>query len=192
MKVLVGLGNPGRSYEKTRHNIGFRILKNFVKEEGIALRKSLSLEALLGKGEYPQEEIRVVLPQRYMNLSGGVVLRCFKRWHFPLTEMLVLVDDLHLPLGQLRIRPEGSAGGQKGLHSLIASLGTEEFPRLRIGIRPEAPIQESWEEFVLSPFSRKEEAVVEKVIDAAMDCCRVWIEEGIEVCMNRFNQKGLS
>ena len=192
MKVLVGLGNPGRSYEKTRHNIGSRILKQFAAQEGMIFKKSLSLEALWGKGGHSQEEIRVVLPQNYMNLSGKAVLRCSKRWHFPLTHMLVVVDDLHLPLGELRIRPFGSDGGQKGLCSVIESLGTEKFPRLRVGIHPGEAMKESWEEFVLSPFSRKEEVAVEKVVDGATECCRVWIEQGIEVCMNRFNRKGPS
>ena len=198
MKVLVGLGNPGRSYEKTRHNIGSRILKQFAAQEGMIFKKSLSLEALWGKGGHSQEEIRVVLPQNYMNLSGKVVLRCSKRWNFPLTHMLVVMDDLHLPLGELRIRPSGSDGGQKGLRSIIEVLGTEKFPRLRIGIHPvrneisTGAFESSWEEFVLSSFSRKEEAAVEKMVNEATECCRVWIEKGIDACMNRFNRKGSS
>lgn len=191
MRVLVGLGNPGRSYERTRHNIGFRILRRFAEEEDISLKKSLSLGAVWGKSEHFREEVRVMLPQSYMNLSGKVIHRCLKRWGFPLAHMLVVVDDLHLPLGQLRIRPEGSDGGQKGLQSIMESVGTGAFPRLRVGIQPEAPVKEPWEKFVLSPFSRKEEAAMEKIMEAAAACCRLWIEEGIEVCMNRFNQKGL-
>ena len=189
MKVLVGLGNPGRSYEKTRHNIGFRVIGNFAKEAGISLRKSAALEAVWGKEEHPGGEIRVVLPQNYMNLSGKAVSRCQKRWHFTLEKMLVVVDDLQLPLGEMRIRPAGSDGGQKGLRSIIESLGTDRFPRLRIGIRSEL-LKGPWEDFVLKPFSRKEASLVEEVVERAFQCCRLWVEKGTDVCMNRFNRKG--
>ena len=189
MKVLVGLGNPGRSYEKTRHNIGFWVIGNFVKQEGISLRKSAALEAVWGKQEHPGGEIRVVLPQSYMNLSGKVILRCQRRWHFPPEKMLVVVDDLQLPLGEIRIRPAGSDGGQKGLRSIIEALGTNRFPRLRVGIRSE-PLKEPWEAFVLKPFSRKENFLVEEVVERVSQCCQLWIEKGIDVCMNQFNRKG--
>lgn len=189
MRILAGLGNPGRSYEKTRHNIGFRIVGNFAKEEKIALRKSVSLGAVWGKKEF-QEEIRLLMPQSFMNLSGKVVGRCAKRWNFSPKDLLVVVDDLQLPLGQLRIRPEGSDGGQKGLRSIIETLGTERFSRLRVGIAPER-LTESWEAFVLRSFDRREEPLVKEVVAKAIACCRLWIEEGTEVCMNRFNRKGL-
>lgn len=190
MKVLVGLGNPGRSYEKTRHNIGARVVRRFAKERGVHLSKSLALGAIWGKGLHDSEEVRIVLPQSFMNVSGKVVGRCFKRWHFPLPHMLVVVDDLHLPLGQLRIRPSGSDGGQKGLRSVIESLGTEDFPRLRLGIQSGGVLREPWEKFVLKNFSREEERLVEGVTERAVKCCRLWVEEGMDVCMNRFNQKG--
>ena len=188
MRILVGLGNPGRQYEKTRHNIGSRIVGDFAKEEKIALRKSASLEAVWGKKEF-QEEIRLLMPQSYMNLSGKVIARCVKRWNFPPEKMLVVVDDLQLPLGQLRVRSGGSDGGQKGLRSIIETLGTERFPRLRVGIASER-LTGSWETFVLQSFDRREESLVREVVKKATACCRLWIEEGIEVCMNRFNKKG--
>ena len=189
MKALFGLGNPGRAYEKTRHNIGFRVVGNFAKKEDVLLKKSAALGALCGKQIVGSEEVRLCLPQSYMNLSGRVVGRCLKRWNLPPQKMLVVVDDLQLPLGQLRIRPKGSDGGQKGLQSIIETLGTENFARLRLGIGL-SYLKSSWEEFVLHPFSRKEEPLVEDMIEKATACCRLWIEKGIEVCMECFNQKG--
>lgn len=191
MKLLVGLGNPGRSYEKTRHNIGSRVLKQFALQEKIDLKESSSLKAIWGKGARLQEEVRIVLPQSFMNLSGRAVSRCLKRWNVPPERTLVIVDDLHLPLGTLRIRPSGSDGGQKGLQSIIETVGTKEIPRLRVGICPDV-LKEPWEEFVLKPFHRKEESKVTEVIEAAAECCRLWVDQGIEACMNRFNRKGLS
>lgn len=191
MKALFGLGNPGRRYEKTRHNIGFQVLHHFAKKNGIPLKKSPVLEAVWGKGLKDQEEVRLGLPQAYMNQSGKVVARCLKRWNLRPEAILVVVDDLQLPLGQLRIRPEGTDGGQKGLQSIIETLGTTRFPRLRIGIHSE-PLKGPWEKFVLSPFNRHERPVVEETIEKATACCHLWIEKGIEACMNRFNTKGHS
>lgn len=188
MKVLFGLGNPGRRYAGTRHNIGARIVRQFAKDEGIPLSKSVPLGAVWGKRKDTPEEIRVVLPSSYMNLSGPVVLRCLKRWLLSPGQILVIVDDLHLPLGEMRIRPGGSDGGQKGLRSVVASLGTERFPRLRVGIQS-GPFTEAWESFVLEPFSRKEEILLEKAVEKAVACCRLWTEKGIERCMNQFNRK---
>lgn len=192
MRVLIGLGNPGQKYEKTRHNIGFRVIEHFAKEGRIELKRSLSLGALWGKRLKTGDEIRLLLPQSFMNLSGKVVLRCLSRWKFSLEEMLVVVDDLQLPLGQLRIRPNGSDGGQKGLRSIIETLGTERFPRLRVGIQPLDSLKGSWEAFVLKPFRREEASVVKETIHCAATCCRLWVEEGIEACMNQFNRKGSS
>ena len=191
MKLLVGLGNPGHAYEKARHNIGARVLKEFAAQEKIDLKKSDSLTAVWGKGALFQEEIRLLLPQSYMNLSGPVVARCVQKWDVQPEEMFVVLDDLHLPLGNLRIRPSGSYGGQQGLRSVIEAIGTEQFPRLRIGIESET-MNEPWQDFVLKPFTRKEETVITKAVEAAVACCRLWIDQGIEACMNRFNRKGLS
>jgi len=188
LRVLVGLGNPGPRYVATRHNIGSRIVHNFAKEKGISLTKSMTLGAIWGKIKSPEEEIRVLLPQRFMNLSGNVVKRSLEKWHVALTDVLVVVDDLHLPLGRLRVRSEGSDGGQKGLRSIIEALGTHHFSRLRVGIQSE-PMKEPWETFVLKPFRRRELPLVEKSIEVATACCHLWIEEGIDVCMNTFNRK---
>ncbi|MFH1857393.1 MAG: aminoacyl-tRNA hydrolase [Candidatus Omnitrophota bacterium] len=189
MKLVVGLGNPGRRYENTRHNIGFQVVAYFAEKEGIRLSRSLSLGARWGKGRWSQGEMRIVLPQSYMNLSGKVVARCLSKWGCVPEEMLVVVDDLHLPLGQLRIRLNGSDGGQKGLRSIIETLGTENFPRLRFGIEPER-MKEPWERFVLKPFSRKEAPLVEEALEKTRACCHLWLEQGIDACMNQFNRKG--
>ena len=191
MKALFGLGNPGRAYEKTRHNIGFRVIQHFAEKADTPLKKSAVLEAVWGKCPSAQEDIRLCLPQASMNLSGKVVMRCLKRWNLRPEEMLVVVDDLRLPLGQLRIRPEGTDGGQKGLRSIIETLGTGRFPRLRIGIQS-ASLSGPWEAFVLSPFTRQEKPLVEEVVEKAAACCHLWIEKGMAACMNRFNAKGLS
>ncbi len=128
MKAPFGLGNPGGAYAKTRHNIGFRVIQHFAEKADIPLKKSAVLEAVWGKDLSAQEAIRLCLPQASMNQSGKVVVRCLKRWNLRPEEMLVVVDDLQLPLGQLRIRSEGTDGGQKGLRSIIETLGTGRFP----------------------------------------------------------------
>ncbi len=189
MKVLFGLGNPGPEYRRTRHNIGFRVVSHLAKKERILLKNGAALQVVWGKGRLSEKEVRLGLPQSFMNRSGEVIRRCQRRWGFSIPDMLVVVDDLQLPLGQLRIRSRGSDGGQKGLRSIIEALGTDAFARVRCGIgRKEIP--SSWEAFVLQPFDRQEKQVVEEMVEKGSVCCRLWAEEGLEACMNHFNQRG--
>ena len=188
MKLVVGLGNPGTTYARTRHNLGFRVVTALAKGEGISLKRSIRIRADLGEGEVAGEQTTLLLPGSYMNRSGPVVGRWLSFRKMPLSEMLVVLDDLQLPLGQLRVREGGSDGGHQGLKSLIDTLGSGEFARLRIGIGSSSPNQ-PWEAFVLQPFRRSEEPLVNAMVKQAADCCRVWVSQGTRVCANQFNAR---
>ncbi len=188
MKLIVGLGNPGELYLRTRHNIGFRCVDLLSEKHKIPL-SSFGEGALFGRGRIRGEEVILAKPQTFMNSSGRAVKGLLARFALSPSDLLVIYDDVDLPIGQLRIRKRGGSGGHKGLESLISSLGTEEFPRLRIGIRP--PGKESRglrrPEFVLSPFSPDEEELMEIVIHKAAEAVECFLEEGAEAAMNKFN-----
>jgi PTH1 family peptidyl-tRNA hydrolase len=185
MKLIVGLGNIGRRYEKTRHNIGFEIL------EALAARNpgGGSKEKFDGRvvdGTIAGERSLLLWPYTLMNLSGQSVGAAVDFYQLPLTDLLVVCDDFNLPLGKLRIRSQGSAGGQKGLESIIRRLGSEAFNRLRIGI---GPVPDSWDaaDFVLSRFNASERTTVHDTVPRAADAVECWIAQGIDECMNQFN-----
>jgi PTH1 family peptidyl-tRNA hydrolase len=186
MKLVVGLGNPGREYEETRHNAGFLVLDYLAREEGLTFTRS-KFQALLARGSIAGTDVLLVKPLTYMNLSGLAVaglLRWYKLDSRP--DLLVVSDDLDLPLGRLRVRMRGSHGGQRGLLSIINELGSAEFTRLRLGIgRPGE--SEDAKEHVLSTFDPQEEPMLDEVILAAADAVRTWLSQGPIETMNRFN-----
>ena len=183
--LIVGLGNPGREYEKTRHNLGF-MLVDLLAEQSRSLVKREECRSLVGRAEIENQMIELVKPQTYMNLSGEAMSCLLKKPDRSIEKLVVVSDDLALPFGSIRVRPKGTHGGQNGLRSIIDCLGTQEFTRLRIGIQPEHPISNT-KNFVLENFSREESKIVEKVLETAADAIRSIISEGTERAMARFN-----
>ncbi|GMV37403.1 MAG: peptidyl-tRNA hydrolase [Fimbriimonadales bacterium] len=184
--LIVGLGNPGMQYSHTRHNIGFRAATLLAERHKIKLR-TRKFKALYGYGEIENTPVVIALPMTYMNLSGNAVQPLLRHYDLGPDRLLVLADDLALPLGRIRIRLRGSGGGQRGLEHIIQTLGTEEFARLRIGIDPANPGQAV--EHVLSPFHREEQPVVKEVLERVVAAVRMWLRDGPEKAMNEFNRK---
>ena len=189
MKLIVGLGNPGILYGGSRHNIGYSVVKALARGHRISLKKEPGVPALAGKCRIKQHDVILALPLTYMNLSGGAVIQLVKKYTIDLQDILAVCDDLNLEFGRFRIRPSGSAGGHKGITSIINSLKSQDFGRLRIGIGRPAGSGRNISEFVLSSFSRSDKIRLKEIIAEAGSCCEMWISEGIEKCMNEFNRK---
>ena len=182
-RLLCGLGNPGLEYHGTRHNIGFRVLDTFAREERFAFRRS-PYQGYLAKGSGPSP-LYLLKPTTFMNLSGRSVRQAVQALGIAPEEVLCVCDDLDLPTGQIRLRAEGSAGGHNGLKSIISELGTQRFARLRIGIG--RPPDDDVVRFVLRA-ARGEDAVrLAWAVDLAVECLRTAASEGIEAAMNAFN-----
>ncbi len=185
MRIVVGLGNPGEEYTATRHNVGFEVVDRLAARHGATLRTDRRLAARVAPARVAGEETLLVEPLSYMNLNGPVVARIVREREVPIEGLLVVADDYHLPLGELRMRRQGTAGGHNGLKSLIGALGTQEFTRLRIGIG-EAPPGGAVD-FVLTRFRRSEKPVIEGALDRAADCVEEWCRAGADAAMNKFN-----
>ena len=185
MKAIIGLGNPGDSYIQTRHNVGFEVLDALASAQGVPLKRNWRLRAFSGKMRVLDREVLLVKPQEYMNRSGRALVRLKRRGIAP-TEMLVVVDDVGLEPGILRIRERGSAGGHNGLKSIIHELGTDEFPRVRIGVGAK-PADSEMTDHVLGRFLPEERKAVDRVVAEAVDAIQFAMHEGIEAAMNRFN-----
>lgn len=186
MKLIVGLGNPGRLYIDSRHNIGFSVIKSLAKIYKISLKKGNF--SLSGKAEIGGQNVILAMPLTFMNLSGTVVAGLLKKYRIDLSNLLVVCDDLDLEFGRLKLRPSGSSGGHRGLKSIIDSVASHGFVRLRIGIgRPFQDIDAS--DYVLSHFSRKEKAQVRQIIEKAGECCQSWVTRGVTETMNIFNKR---
>ncbi|MEN6496859.1 MAG: aminoacyl-tRNA hydrolase [Thermoguttaceae bacterium] len=185
MKLIVGLGNPGRRYAGTRHNLGYAVLAEVARRHATS-RPQGKFEGEVVDADLNGSRALLLSPVTYMNLSGTSVLAAVDFYKLPLDDLLVICDDLSLPVGKLRFRPKGSSGGQKGLDDIIRRLGTEEFPRLRVGIGA-AP--EGWEaaNYVLGKFAKDELPQIEQAIQHAADAVADWAREGIQYCMNRYN-----
>ena len=185
--LIVGLGNPGDEYQWSRHNLGFMLIDKLAQDEGIAVgRKECS--SLVGRGEIEGAVTRLAKPQTFMNLSGHAVscLLAKLKVDEPVKQLVVISDDLALPLGKIRIRERGTAGGHNGLKSIIAAIGTTEFVRLRIGIQPDHPISDS-KGFVLDNFARSERPVVIETIEQSAKAIRTIIRDGALKAMAEFN-----
>jgi PTH1 family peptidyl-tRNA hydrolase len=188
MKLIVGLGNPGRIYVNTRHNIGSAVVYALAKQCGSVLKKDRSDNSYEGKGIIEDKEVVLAVPLTYMNLSGRAVSSLIKKYKIVPHDLLVVSDDLDLELGRIKVKAKGSSAGHRGVVSIIESLGTEEFPRLRLGIgRPYG--KEEASEFVLSRFKRTELKIVHTLLEEAMDCCQAWIKGGIAKCMEKYNSR---
>ncbi len=185
MKLVVGLGNPGRRYEGTRHNVGYIVVGELAKKYSAGGLKS-RFQGETADAELNGEKALLLTPTTYMNLSGASVLAARDFYKIPHEDLLIICDDLNLPLAKLRMRTAGSAGGQKGLEDIIRRLGTDEFTRLRIGIGA-PPEGWNWPDFVLSKFSKEEIPAMEQAIAQAVEAVAVWAREGVQTCMNRYN-----
>ncbi|MBA7621517.1 Peptidyl-tRNA hydrolase [subsurface metagenome] len=193
MKLIVGLGNPGRAYAHNRHNVGFICLNHFARRQGIKFDKKRG-KARIGIGEVANNKIVIAKPQTYMNLSGQSVSRLVKKLNINLNDLLIIYDDLDLPPGKIRIRQGGSSGGHKGIDSIISSLGSQDFSRLRIGIgRPtttEGSDQISEADiiaYVLSDFTPEEKQAITQVIPRVSEAIYCLLTEGLTSAMNKYN-----
>ncbi|MDD4980979.1 MAG: aminoacyl-tRNA hydrolase [Candidatus Omnitrophica bacterium] len=189
MKLIVGLGNPGRIYIDSRHNIGFSVIKTLSRIYKIPLKKDSNTFSLSGKGIIENKNIILAQPLTFMNLSGIAVAALLKKYKIELGDLLVVCDDLDLEFGMLRIRPLGSSGGHKGLSSIIGYLGNQGFARLRIGIGRQGKARQDAAEYVLSPFTKREKKEIEGIVEKACDCCGFWASCGITESMNVFNRR---
>jgi len=186
VKIIVGLGNPGRKYAGTRHNIGFEVVR-VLAERNAGERWRSRFEAETTEIQVRGERLLLVAPQTFMNLSGRSVRSVVDFFKTPLADLLIICDDLNLDCGRLRIRASGSAGGQKGIQNIIDQLGTPEFPRLRIGIgRPDGGV--STVNYVLQTFAKQERPMMDQAVDRAELAVETWVSEGIEVAMTKFNR----
>lgn len=187
MKVMIGLGNPGKKYEKTRHNIGFMAIDRLADKLMIPLNET-KFKSIYGSGIVNGEKVFLMQPQTFMNLSGESVRAFLDFYKLTTDDMLVLYDDLDLPVGQIRLREKGGHGGHNGIRSLIQHLGTKEFKKIRLGIgRPTTSI--SIVDYVLQDFAKQEMQQIEDVIDRATDACEAWIQKPFLDVMNIYNQK---
>ncbi len=186
MHLIVGLGNPGADYAKTRHNAGFLLVEKLAEQGKAGWTNERKFVARVARGEKAGKKFLLAEPQTFMNLSGETVGALVKFYQLPLAQLLVTVDDADLPLGEIRLRPGGSSGGHHGLESIEQHLGTREFARLRIGIGRRDGTREITN-FVLGKFDAAETAVLEKVLERAAGQIECWLDAGLQKAMSQFN-----
>ncbi|MGQ0540240.1 MAG: aminoacyl-tRNA hydrolase [Blastocatellia bacterium] len=185
--LIVGLGNPGAAYEKTRHNLGFILVDRLAKDAQTQVKRG-ECRSLIGRAFIENQTVELAKPQTFMNLSGEAVSCLLKKEGRSVENLLVISDDLALPLGSIRIRPKGSHGGHNGLRSIIDCLKMSDFIRLRIGIMPEHPVGNT-KDFVLQNFAKSEIEKVEKVLETSADAVRAVIGDGVDRAMAKFNRE---
>ena len=193
MKLIVGLGNPGPQYAKTRHNIGQRVALGLTENSGIKFKRDKILRARWAESHFKNNSFISAFQESFMNESGDVVRALVE--HFQInfqSDLLITVDDVALPFGQLRLRAKGEDGGHRGLRSIEQALQSQSYARLRIGIAPEKPLQIPLEEFVLQPFLKEEEKHLDSVIERSIEACRLWVSEPLEKAMNLINKPPLN
>lgn len=186
-KLIVGLGNPEAAYSLTRHNAGAQAVRRFAKDNKFSFKKSCSYKSFFAQGKVAGETVVLLLPQTYMNLSGEAIAAYLKKKPLSLKDILVVYDDVALPLGQIRLKAGGSAGGHNGLMNVIERLASEDFARLRIGIGGKG--FDNLSDYVLSKFNADEKMALNKVLDAASGAIKAWISENIDKAMNCYNIK---
>jgi len=186
MYLIVGLGNPGAEYEWSRHNLGFMLIDKLAADAGTTVTRR-ECRSLVGSAVVEDRPVRLVKPQTFMNLSGEAVACLIAKYEVVVAQSLIVVsDDLALPLGSIRLRARGSAGGHNGLKSIIASLGTNEFIRLRIGIQPEHPVSDT-RDFVLSRIPRGERLAVQETLARSAEALRTVLRDGMAKAMSLYN-----
>ncbi|MDA8235809.1 MAG: aminoacyl-tRNA hydrolase [Clostridia bacterium] len=187
MKLIVGLGNPGSRYEATRHNVGFLVIDRLARELGVTVNKNQN-QAMVGQGRFGPDKVLLVKPQTYMNKSGEAVGSLAGYYKVEPEDVIVIYDDLDLEPGRLRIRAKGSAGGHNGIKSIISHLGTEEFPRIKVGIGRPVPGMNS-ADYVLGFINKEDWPVLDQALNSAMDAVKEIIQHGIIQAMNLYNRK---
>ena len=185
MKAIIGLGNPGMKYAGTRHNIGFDAVTAIADKYNLSINNK-KFKGVYADGHIAGEKVLLVQPQTFMNLSGECVREVADFYKLNPDEIIIICDDINLDVGRLRIRKKGSAGGHNGLKNIIAHLGTEEFPRIRVGVGEKT---EGWDlaDYVLARFDKDSEPVIREALANAVGAVETWISEGIDAAMNRFN-----
>jgi len=192
MKLIVGLGNPGRTYAHNRHNIGFRCLNYFARLHSIRFERR-QCQARVGFGQVAGSKLLLAKPRTFVNLSGRAVGPLLHKYSTPLSDLLVIYDDLDLSLGKIRLRRSGGSGGHKGMESIISALGSEDFPRIRVGIgRPQVEGLSNTDEdaivnYVLSDFTPQEEELIKSAIATVAEAIDCFLAQGMEVAMSKFN-----
>lgn len=192
-QLIVGLGNPGAKYEGTRHNIGFEVVERCARRWSVSLSETKKFQGWFGEGAVPGlGRVRLLKPTTFMNLSGQSIRAVVDWYKLDPTTVLIVYDDMDLPLGRLRLRLSGSAGGHNGMKSAIAHLGTQGFPRLRLGIGAPAERREEREEtvgHVLGKFAPQERSQVDEVLQWSVDAIELALKQGVETAMNRYNTR---
>ena len=187
LALIVGLGNPGSEYANHRHNVGFQIVEALAESHDLSFARHKKAKAHVAEGQIGERQVLLAKPRTFMNLSGKTVLRLSREREIPPDSILVVCDDLDLPLGRLRIRPKGGSGGHKGLRSIIELLDSQDFSRLRIGIdRPVGSLDPA--EYVLQPFAKEDRTIVTETRERAVQAVETWLADGIVVAMDRFNR----
>ncbi len=193
LELLVGLGNPGPQYERTRHNIGFEAVDHLARRWGISLSEHKRFQGLFGEGQVAGQRVRLLKPLTYMNLSGQSVRAVLDWYKLSPSSVLVLYDDLDLPVGRIRLRPSGSAGGQKGMKSIIEHLRTQEVPRLRYGIgRPTPDDSRDTASYVLGSFRPEERQLLLQVMPLSQEAIELILRSGLEKAMSLYNGRAVS
>ncbi|WP_413309811.1 aminoacyl-tRNA hydrolase [Bacillus sp. 1P10SD] len=186
MKCIVGLGNPGKQYDQTRHNIGFEVIDELSHQFSIPLTQS-KFKGLYGMGVYKGEKVLLLKPLTYMNLSGESIRAVMDYYQIDLEDLLVIYDDLDLPVGKIRLRQKGSPGGHNGIKSTVAHLGTQQFNRIRIGIDRPTPGM-SVPDYVLGRFRSEETPLTQEAVKKSAAACEAWLEKPFLQVMNEYNQ----
>lgn len=187
MKLVVGLGNTGQGYRWTRHNMGFWLIEAFAQNQGIALSRR-GFQSVYGRGRVGPENVILAKPQTYMNLSGEAVRQLLPFFRIPPHDLIVLQDDLDLPIGHIRIRLRGGDGGHQGIRSIIEAIGSQNFTRLKMGIGRPAVAHQDPVDFVLEPLKKNEKEALQEAVERASQVIEVIILEGPQEAMNRFHQ----
>lgn len=201
MLLVAGLGNPGEQYAATPHNMGFLVVDRLAARHGIRLSRK-ECQALIGQGSIGGKTVLLVEPQTYMNLSGVAIKPLMQKYEIPPPDLLLIYDELDLPWGSIRVRPKGSAAGHNGITDVIDKLGTQDFPRIRLGVHPGHPLsggakgegsvlrhQQTGKDYLLSRFTRQQKETLDAFIDHAADAAESVIAEGVEKSMAIFNRR---
>ncbi|MCH9610085.1 MAG: Peptidyl-tRNA hydrolase [Chlamydiales bacterium] len=180
MHLIVGLGNPGTKYEKTRHNLGYLVAEAFAKKHGGLFKRAWKVKGQLATAVYNEKRVAILLPTTYMNLSGEAVRRLVNYYRAQVGQLMVVVDEVYLKFGQLRIRKKGGSAGHNGMRSIEDELQTQDYQRLRMGVGPQGEILGALEDFVLEPFSRKESEYLDACVDRGVALLEKWLDDGID------------
>lgn len=193
-RLIVGLGNPGLAYARTRHNFGAMVLEAFAQRQGWTFKKESRFEAKMASGRFGEEAVYLLFPQSYMNRSGVAVRKAAHYYKIPGDKLLVVVDDVYLDFGVIRIRPKGGTGGHKGLLDIQEQLGSQEYTRLRLGVGPkqgkelQGKAEMVLENYVLAKFTKEERAELPTIIEKSVDLIECWLTDGVEAASQRIEQ----